>query len=74
MRPERDDIRQTMIRTSYDPDADAMDVRFGPDCVKSAKTEEVARGIMLDFDESGDVIDIEILYVGRRAANPEAAT
>ena len=62
-----------MIRTSYDPEADAMYVRFGPDCVKSAETEEVAPGIMLDFDESGDVIDIEILYVSRRAAKPEAA-
>jgi uncharacterized protein YuzE len=62
-----------MIRTSYDPEADAMYVRFGPDCVKSAETEELASGIMLDFDESGEVIGIEILYVSRRAAKPKAA-
>ena len=40
----------------------------GPEGVKSAETEEVAPGIMLDFDESGDVIGAEILYVSRRSA------
>jgi len=57
-----------MIRTSYDPEADAMYVRFGSDCVKSAETKEVAPGMMLDFDKSGEVIGIKILYVSRRAA------
>jgi uncharacterized protein YuzE len=63
-----------MIRTSYDPEADSMYVRFGPDCVKSAEPEEVASGIMLDFDEGGEVIGIEILYISRRAAKPEATS
>jgi uncharacterized protein YuzE len=62
-----------MIRTSYDPEADAMYVRFGPDSVKSAETEEVAPGIMLDFDDRGEVIDLEILYVSRRTAKPKEA-
>ena len=62
-----------MMRTSYDPEVDAMYVRFGPDCVKSVETDEVAPGIMLDFDESGEVIGIEILYVSRRAAKSKAA-
>ncbi len=43
-----------MMRTSYDPEADAMFVWFGPDCVKSAETEEVAPGIMLDLDARGE--------------------
>ena len=62
-----------MMRTSYDPEADAMFVGFGPEGVKSAETEEVAPGIMLDFDESGEVIGIEILYVSRRTAKPRVA-
>lgn len=62
-----------MMRTSYDPEVDAMFVWFGPDGVKSAETEEVAPGIMLDFDDSGDVIGIEILHVSRRAAKSRAA-
>ena len=39
-----------MIRTSYDPEADAMFVWFGPEGVKSVETQEVAPGIMLDLD------------------------
>jgi uncharacterized protein YuzE len=70
---KRNDIGRAMMRTSYDPEADAMYIRFGPDCVKSAETEEVASGITLDFDDRGDVIGIEILYVSRRAAKPKAA-
>ncbi len=62
-----------MMRTSYDPEADAMFVWFGPEGVKSAETEEVAPGVMLDFDESGEVIGIEILYVSQRATKPKAA-
>ena len=62
-----------MIRTSDDPEADAMFVWFGLEGVKSAETAEVAPGIMLDFDDRGDVIGIEILYVGRRTAKPKEA-
>ena len=36
-------------RPTNDPEADAMFVWFGPEGVKSAETEEVAPGIMLDF-------------------------
>jgi uncharacterized protein YuzE len=44
-----------MMRTSYDPEADAMFVWFVPEGTKSARTEEVAPGIMLDFDEGDRV-------------------
>jgi uncharacterized protein YuzE len=50
-----------MIRTSYDPEADAMFVWFGPEGVKSTGTEEVSPGIMLNFDGEGRVIGIEVL-------------
>lgn len=62
-----------MMCTSYDPEADAMFVWFGPEDVKSAETEEVAPGIMLDFDDNGEVVGVEILYVSRRMAKPKAA-
>ena len=50
-----------------------MFVWFGPESVKSAETEEVAPGVMLDFDEAGEVIGVEILYVSRRMAKTSAA-
>ena len=61
-----------MIRTSYDPEADAMFVGFGPEGVKSAVTEGVSPGIMLDFDSEGRVIGIEVLDVSERMMRPKA--
>ena len=62
-----------MMRTSYDPEADAMFIWFGPEGVKSTETEEVAPGIMLDFDSDGRVIGVEVLGVSERMMRPKAA-
>lgn len=57
-----------MMRTSYDPEADAMFVFFAPEGTKSTNTQEVAPGVLLDFDEAGNVIGIEVLDVRDRIA------
>ena len=62
-----------MIRTSYDPEADAMFVWFGPEGIKSVGTEEVSPGIMLEFDSEGRVIGIEVLDVSERMMRSKAA-
>jgi len=64
-----------MIRTSYDPDADALFVRFAAEGVASVRTEEVAPGVMLDFDADGNAISLEVLDVRLRstATRPTAA-
>ena len=62
-----------MMRTSYDPEADALFVWFGPEGISSAETEEVAPGIMLDFDAEGRVMGIEVLDVSERMARKAAA-
>ncbi len=62
-----------MMRTTYDPEADALFVWFGPEGISSANTEEVAPGIMLDFDIEGRVIGIEVLDVSERMARKAAA-
>jgi uncharacterized protein YuzE len=62
-----------MMRTSYDPEADAMFLWFGPEGARSARTEEVAPGILLDYDENGRVIGVEVLDVKQRMAKPKAA-
>ena len=61
-----------MIRTSYDPEADAMFVWFGPEGVKPANTKEVSPGIMLDFDTEGRVIGLEVLDVSERMNGSKA--
>ena len=52
---------------------DAMFLWFGPEGMTSARTEEVAPGIMPDFDEDGRVIGIEVLDVSDRMTKPQAA-
>ena len=58
-----------MIQTTYDPEAAAMSVWFAAPGITATTTEEVAPGVMLDFDSSGQVIGIEALgvIVGARA-------
>ncbi len=56
-----------MMRTSYDPEADAFYARFAPEPTEIAETREVAPGVMLDLDEAGNLVGIEVLSVGRRA-------
>ena len=62
-----------MMRTNSDPEADAMFIWFGPEGVTSAKTEEVADGVLLDFDDQGKIIGVEVLDVTPRMASSKAA-
>jgi uncharacterized protein YuzE len=55
-----------MIKTSYDPEADAFAARFAPDGAKTAETREIAPGVMLDVDAEGNAIGIEVLSVRLR--------
>ena len=57
-----------MIKTSYDPEADAFAARFAPTGAATAETREVAPGIMLDFDTEGTVIGVEVLSIRLRLA------
>jgi uncharacterized protein YuzE len=63
-----------MTKMHHDPEADAFAVSFAP---KGAyvESEEVAPGVILDFDVHGQVIGIEVLDVRRRmAARPAGDT
>lgn len=48
---------------TYDDEADAIAVWFAPDGVRSVESEEVAPGVVLDYDEAGRVIGVELLNV-----------
>lgn len=47
------------MKTSYDPETDALYVRLADASVESS--EEVRPGIVLDFDASGRLVAIEVL-------------
>jgi uncharacterized protein YuzE len=57
-----------MIKTSYDPEADAMFIWLAEEGAKSTETREVAPGVMLDYDAAGRLIGIEVLDVRGRVA------
>jgi uncharacterized protein YuzE len=52
------------VRVRFDKQADALYVRLDESPV--AESEEVRPGVVLDLDERGEVVGIEILRVGRR--------
>lgn len=56
-----------MMRTSYDPEADAFYARFAPEGVEIEATQEVAPGVMIDLDANGDLVGVEVLSVRSRA-------
>lgn len=43
----------------YDPEANAAYIRFSPEPVK--ESEEVADGIVIDFDAEGRMVGLEVL-------------
>ena len=47
------------MRTSYDAEADALYVRFAE--ASGVNSEEVADGVVLDFDAEGRIVAIELL-------------
>jgi uncharacterized protein YuzE len=56
-----------MIQTSYDPEADVMNIKFGPSDARSDGSQEVAPGVFLEFDVNEQPIGLEIISVRRRA-------
>jgi YD repeat-containing protein len=57
------------MRIAYDPEVDALYIRFkdGP-----VTTAHVAEGIALDYDAEGKLAGIEILDATRRLGDPAA--
>ena len=54
------------MKTRYDPEADALYVRFADSLV--TETEEVRPGIMLDYDAEGRIVAIEVLDASEHLA------
>lgn len=63
-----------MMRTSYDPEADAFYARLAPDGAAIEGAQESAPGVMIDFDANGDVVGIEVLDVSLRGRKAGPAT
>ena len=57
-----------MIQTSYDPEADVLHLRFGPQGAAYDGATEVAPGVFVEFDADGNAIGVEVLSVKLRAS------
>jgi uncharacterized protein YuzE len=63
------------MKTTYDPEEDALYVRFADSQV--VESEEVADGVVLDFDAEGRIVAFELLdtrkHLSAGATLPTAA-
>jgi uncharacterized protein YuzE len=53
------------MRLKVDPEADALYLRL--DESKIVESQEVALGVVLDFNEQNQVVGVEILHLSKRA-------
>ena len=57
--------RGDAMKLRTDKEADALYLRL--DDSRIVETEEVAPGVMLDFNEAGEVVGVEMLYLSKRS-------
>ena len=56
------------MKIEFDPIADALYIELADGEVE--KTEEIRPGMILDYDASGNVLGIEMLYISKRENAP----
>ncbi len=58
------------MKLHIDTQADALYLRFD-ETVQIAESEEVAPGVVLDFDAAGTVVGVEVLRVSERVPSAD---
>lgn len=56
------------MRVRYDPEADALYIRFKEGAIE--ETDEVSPGVMLDLDVDGNPAGLEILNASKKLGKP----
>lgn len=57
------------MRVNYDPETDTLTVVFRD--VAIAESDEDKPGIVLDYDDEGEIVSVEILDASRRVEDPQ---
>lgn len=58
------------MKVTYDADTDTLTVVFRD--VPIAESDEDKPGIVLDYDEAGELVSLEVLDASRRVENPKS--
>ena len=56
------------MKIEYDPTADALYVRLSDQSI--IESEQIKPGIVLDYDEAGNVVGIEVLRASKHYSSP----
>ena len=56
------------MKVKYDEEVDALVIRFSD--AKIDESDENKPGIILDYDQEGNIVKIEILKASKRVGNP----
>ena len=56
------------MKIEYDPTADALYVRLSEQSI--IESEQIKPGIVLDYDDAGNVVGIEVLGVSKHESSP----
>ncbi len=60
------------MKVTYDADADILQITFMPCPIE--ETTQIAPGFVLDYDEDGQVVGIELRKASKRVDDPYAMT
>jgi uncharacterized protein YuzE len=60
--------RAAIITTTYDPQADILATKFAAPGAAYLESEEVAPGVVLDYDSENRLMGIAVMYVSKRLA------
>ncbi|NLX05340.1 MAG: DUF2283 domain-containing protein [Phycisphaerae bacterium] len=58
------------MKVNYDAHTDTLTIELKPG--KVAESDETKPGVILDFDEEGNLLTVEVLDASKRAENPKA--
>jgi uncharacterized protein YuzE len=58
------------MKVTYDRDTDTLTIRFNENPI--VESDEEKPGVIIDFDEDGNLVGIEVLDASRRVNEPAA--
>ena len=68
--PDELRFRQTALKVTYDTGTDTLHLRLRDG--KVSQSGEIAAGLVLDYDERGAIVGIELHDASKRSGNPKA--